>query len=209
VHVRGWTLYPTRRVPKLGPGARFASTAIFVSSLLFSARALAAAQVVGASMTGAQETPANASPATGTCSASIDPSLLQVTFSGTFSGLAAQASGATLRGLAGRGSVGPGLLTATTLTAGVSGSLSGGGTLTSEQAAGMLAGQTYCEIDDATFPSGEIRGQLILPPAAPAVTPCGVAWLALIVGCAGVVSRGVARRRVDVTQSATHLGRAA
>jgi hypothetical protein len=34
---------------------------------------------------------------------------------------------------------------------------SGSGALTGSQVAGMLAAETYCEIDDGAFPSGEIR----------------------------------------------------
>ncbi len=159
---------------------------IFVALVLFSRLALAAPQFLVANMTGGQETPANASTAMGTCSASVDPATLRVSFSGTFTGLAAQASAASLRGLAGAGTVGPVLLAQTSLAAGVSGTFSGSGTLTSAQVAGMLAGEIYCEMDDAAFPSGEIRGQLTLPSVVPALTPEALAWLGALLGCAGV-----------------------
>src|ERR1019366_1524382 len=67
-----------------------------------------------------------------------------------------------------------------------SGTFSGSGTLTSEQVAGMLAAKTYCEVDDSAFPSGELRGPLSLPSAAPALPPVGVGWLAIALGAMGI-----------------------
>ncbi len=166
----------------------------FAVLLLTSRLAFAAPQSVTANMTGGQETPSNASAATGTCSASVDPSTLRVSFSGTFSGLAAQASAASLRGLAGRGAVGPVLLAQTTVTAGASGTFSGSGTLTSAQVAGMLAGETYCELDDAAFPSGEIRGQLTIPRVAPALSVESLALLGALLACAGVARQKIQAR---------------
>lgn len=69
--------------------------------LLSSTHALAAVQTLGATMGGAQETPPNGSMATGTCTATVDPSTLDVTFSGTFVNLTASATAAALRGLSG------------------------------------------------------------------------------------------------------------
>jgi MYXO-CTERM domain-containing protein len=155
-------------------------------------QALAAPQTLSATMNGAQETPANASVATGSCTASADPTTLQVTFSGTFSSLASPASAAVLRGLAKPGSVAPVLLSATTVTAALAGTFTGSGALTSEQVSGMIAGETYCEIDDAAFPTGEIRGQLAVPVPSPAEPWWGVAGLAALLGFAGAASR---RRR--------------
>ncbi len=167
---------------------------IFAVLLLLSRLAFAAPQFVTGNMTGGQETPVNASAATGTCSASVDPSTLQVSFSGAFSGLGAQASAASLRGLAGRGAMGPVLLAQTTLTAGASGTFSGSGTLTSAQVAGILAGETYCEMDDAAFPSGEIRGQLTIPSVVPALSVESLALLVALLACAGVARRRIQAR---------------
>jgi hypothetical protein len=168
--------------------------AIFVALVLVSGLALAAPQFLVAQMTGGQETPANSSTATGTCSANVDPATLRVSFSGSFTGLAAQASAASLRGLAGAGAVGPVLLSQTSLAAGVSGNFSGSGTLTSAQVAGMLAGDIYCEMDDAAFPSGEIRGQLTLPSVVPTLTPEALAGLGALLGCAGVALQRIRAR---------------
>jgi hypothetical protein len=104
---------------------------------------------------------------------------LRVTFGGTFAGLSAPASTALLRGLAGPGATAPALLPPTTLTVGTSGTFSGSGTLTSGQAAGVVSGQTYCEIADAEFPSGELPGQLSVAPAVPAI-PTGSTGLLII-----------------------------
>ena len=156
--------------------------------------AFGAPQFVTANMTGGQEAPANASTATGTCSASVDPSTLRVSFSGAFSGLGAQASAASLRGLAGRGAVGPVILSQATLTASASGTFSGSGTLTSAQVAGMLAGETYCEMDDAAFPSGEIRGQLAIPSVVPALPVESTALLGVLLAWASVARQRIQAR---------------
>ena len=155
--------------------------------LLSSTHGLAAVQTLGATIGGAQETPPNGSMATGTCTATVDPSTLDVTFSGTFVNLTASATAAALRGLSGPGATAPVLLAPGTLTSGTSGTFSGSGTLTPEQVAGLLASKTYCEVDDPAFPSGEIRGQLSLPSVAPALMPVDVAWVALALGGAGIV----------------------
>jgi hypothetical protein len=175
----------------------------FAVLFLLSRLAFAAPQIVTANMTGGQETPVNASTATGTCSASVDPSTLRVSLSGAFSGLGAQASAASLRGLAARGEVAPVLLAQTALTAGASGTFSGSGTLTSAQVAGMLTGETYCEVDDAAFPSGEIRGQLTIPLGVPALSVESMALLGALLACAGVARQRIhagsgSRRARDV-----------
>lgn len=91
------------------------------------------------------------------------------------------------------------LLAPGTLTSGTSGTFAGNGTLTPEQVAGLLAAKAYCEVDDPAFPSGEVRGQLSLPPVVPALMPAGVGWLAIALGGAGVVAlraRGRGTRRL-------------
>lgn len=177
-----------RQVPSI-EYAVFVAISIFASLFLVSGMAVAAPQVISATMTGAQATPSNTSTATGTCSASVDSTTLLATFSGTFTGLAAQATAAYLRGPVGFGAVGPVILPKSNVTAGLSGTFQGSGLVTAGQAAALLAGQTYCEIDDATFPTGEIRGQLTTLAPAPAMAPWGVAGLALLLAWAGIASR--------------------
>lgn len=76
------------------------------------------------------------------------------------------------------------------LTDSTSGTFSGSGSLMPQAVAGMLSGDTYCQVDDPSFPSGEIRGQLpIPPPALPALPPSGVAILVVVlagVGCSAL-----------------------
>jgi hypothetical protein len=170
---------------------RRATAILFVAALsvLRTGVARAAPETLSATMSGAQETPPNTSVARGTCSATVDPTMLQVSFAGNFSGLVTPATAVTLRGLANAGVTAPALLSASSFTASLSGTFTGSGTLAPEQVAGMTAGETYCEVDDATFPSGEIRGQLTLPVPTPAVPEWGVACLAALLGCAGVGSR--------------------
>jgi hypothetical protein len=135
-------------------------TWLFVAFSMAPALVIAAPRSVHADLTGTQVVPPNASTATGTCAATVDTTTLQVTFNGTFTNLAASPTSVAIRGLAGPGAIAPVLLVHSTVTAAMSGTFSGGGFLTAAQTAGMLAGQTYCEIDDVAFPSGEVRGQL-------------------------------------------------
>jgi len=181
--------------PRQSASRRTSATILFALTLLIvlPGQAAAAPQTLSATMSGAQETPANASVATGSCTGSADPTTLQVTFSCTFSNLASRASSAVLRGLAKPGTAAPVLLSATTVTAALSGTFTGSGALTTQQVSGMLAGETYCEIDDAAFPSGEIRGQLALPAASPAEPWWSLVGLAALLGRAGAASR---RRRM-------------
>jgi hypothetical protein len=81
------------------------------------------------------------------------------------------------------------LLSASSFTASQAGTFTGSGTLSPEQIAGMTAGETYCEVDDTAFPSGEIRGQLTLPAPTPAAPGWVVACLAVLLGWRGVASR--------------------
>jgi hypothetical protein len=143
-------------------------------------------------MNGAQETPPNSSTATGSCTATLDDVTGAVTFSGTFSGLAANATAAHIHGLAGPGVAAAVLIPATSVTAATDGTFSGSGTLSAANVTGMLAGQTYCNVHDATFPSGEIRGQLVGNPV-PALPLPLVGLLALALAGAGAWA---ARRRL-------------
>jgi hypothetical protein len=156
--------------------------------LLLSQPALASTQTLRAQLSGAQEVPADTSTATGSCTASVDTASGHLTFSGTFSGLRAAATAAAIHGLVGSGAIAGVIVPQTTVTNAVSGTFSGSGTLTSQELAGTLAGQTYCEIDDAAFPSGEIRGQLTVSVAAPAFPPLAVGLLVIVLGGVGLVS---------------------
>jgi hypothetical protein len=190
LEAREWPTGPVRSAAFRKERARFAGAAIAAALAFCSAEALASPQALGGTMSGTQETPPNTTTATGSCVASVDETTLLVAFSGTFTGLEAQATSASLRGPAAPGAVGPVLLTQTTIAAASSGTFSGSGTLTDVQVANLLAGETYCEIDDGAFPSGEIRGRLTVLPAAPALGRWEVAWLAVLLAGMAIAARG-------------------
>ena len=161
---------------------------LFALLVLASSPSFASTQVVSGTMNGAQEVPPHTTAATGTCTATIDEVAGNVTFSGTFSGLGAAASSANLRGSAGPGATAPVILTQTSITPSAAGTFSGSGTLTGPLLAAMLSGQTYCEIDDAAFPAGEIRGQLTVATPIPALPPGALALLAAAICGAGIAA---------------------
>jgi hypothetical protein len=167
----------------------FAAAAMM--AVLAPAPALAAQHTANTVLSGSQEVPANSSTASGTCTATVDDVTGNVSFSGTFSGLRAAASSAQVRGLAGPGVTGPVILSQTTVTFAQSGTFFGSGVVSPQSVAGILVGEAYCEIDDAAFPSGEIRGQLSPPfstQALPAWLSAGLGALLLAMGCLRLTS---------------------
>jgi hypothetical protein len=150
---------------------------------------------IAATMNGAQEVPMHTTGATGACTAVVDPATGNVTLNGTFTGLSAPATAASLHGLAGLGVTAPVLLNSTFVSSALSGTFSGSGSLSPTQIAGMLAGDTYCEIADNTFPSGEIRGQLAA--ATPAIPAPAVLLLLLAVGSAGIAAMRMRPRNMQ------------
>jgi hypothetical protein len=140
------------------------------------------------------EVPASRSSATGTCDVTVDSGANTVTLSGSFSGLGSAATAAAIHGLAPYGAVAPAIVPATTVTPATAGSFSGTGSITGAEVAGLLAGEGYCEIDDAAFPTGEIRGQIRGPSSAPAVERrhLAILWLALgLTGALVTMRRGI------------------
>lgn len=113
---------------------------------------------------GAQEVPAVASTATGDVTVLLDRLTREVFLTGTFSGLAANATAGHIhRGPA--GSFG-GVVVNLSPTAFTSGSLTGTGTVTASFADSMIRGLSYANIHNASFTAGEIRaqlGNLVLP----------------------------------------------
>ena len=161
--------------------------AVLFAAVLLPRVALAGQGLV-ATMTGTQEVPATSSTATGQCWATVDPATDLVTFSGRFSGLSAPVTGVAVHATSGPGNVAPAVLAQAALTSAVSGTFSGAGTLRPAVVAGVLAGKAYCELDSTAFPQGEIRGQLALPSATPALSPACVFALLSALGTAGLVA---------------------
>ena len=110
---------------------------------------------------GAQENPPITTTGTGTLSGTYNASTNVWNYTVTWTGLSSAATLVELRGPASVG-VNGNLLTTLTITApGVSGSASGSVTLSESQEASLLANQLYYNVVNATYVTGEIRGQII------------------------------------------------
>jgi hypothetical protein len=164
--------------------------------LLFTTAAPAATRHFKANMDGAQEVPAVATTATGTCNATLDDVTGAVTFSGTFTGLSSNANNAHIHGLAPVGMGAGVIVPASSFTAGTSGIFGGSGTLSPANIAGMIAGQTYCNVHSINFGAGEIRGQLTASPV-PSMGTWGASAFAL--GLAATGAWLLMRRRQDAS----------
>ncbi len=96
----------------------------------------------------------------GTAAVSVNTITGDVSVSGTFTGLTSNATASHIHGLAAPGSA-AGVILPLTIDSATSGSLSGGGTLSSSNLAGLLAGSTYINIHTPNNGPGEIRGQIV------------------------------------------------
>src|SRR3954452_18019760 len=133
-------------------------------------------------MLGANETPPNPSPATGTATVVFDTVARNLTYSLTYANLSAPATAGHIHAGA-MGIAGPIILPFDPNPTGVSGTVSGVFTATSltntadsgismftDLLTAAMANQLYANIHDATYPAGEIRGQLVEVTATPAPT---------------------------------------
>ncbi|MDI1262799.1 MAG: CHRD domain-containing protein [bacterium] len=109
-------------------------------------------------LNGKSEVPPNASKATGTAEIDFDPATKKLSWRMIHSGLSEQPTAAHFHGPAEpgkNGSVAIVILNATSIP------IVGAATLTDAQAADLLAGKYYINIHTATYPGGEIRGQVL------------------------------------------------
>jgi hypothetical protein len=173
-----------------------------VFALLAAAPSQAAIITFTATLTGAQETPPNASTATGSATVGLNTIAHTLSVNESFSGLiGGVAAAAHIHCCAGPGVAAivavpfpfPGFPAATSGTFSQGFDLTmattynpafitaHGGTAASADAAleaAMASGLTYVNIHNATFPGGEIRGQLVTPePATIALFVTGIAGL--------------------------------
>lgn len=113
---------------------------------------------------GAQEAPNKvATAATGTLSGNYNKDNNTLTYTVSWSGL----TGGNPSAMHFHGAADPGVaagvqIPITGFTAAASGSVSGTATLTDAQETDLLNGQWYYNIHNATYPAGEIRGQVVL-----------------------------------------------
>jgi hypothetical protein len=132
----------------------------------------AGGQLFTATLTGAQEVPPNASTATGTGSVLLSDDQTTITVNMSFDGLTDPASMAHIHGPAAPGSNAPVIFDFAGVPNATSGSIPEQSfAITPTQVADLLNGLHYFNIHNATFPGGEIRGQIAGAPAVPTPTP--------------------------------------
>jgi hypothetical protein len=112
-----------------------------------------------ATLDGGQEVPPNTSPATGTGCFTLDQTALTLSYQIQFSGLTASQTDAHIHGFAPPGVSAP-VLFPLPQGSPIAGTIQ----VTQAQAAQIFDGQTYVNIHSASFPNGEIRGQILRAP---------------------------------------------
>lgn len=106
---------------------------------------------------GSQQVPPNPSTATGNFSAILDATANMVYLTGSFAGLAANATVAHIHTGAAHGNGSP--FVNLTPSAATTGTVHGISSITATNTTDMLNGNTYVNVHNATYPGGEIRGQ--------------------------------------------------
>ena len=136
-----------------------------------------------------QEVPSptlNGSTPTGSATVVVDTSSGEVEVSGTYSGMTSDVVSAHLHGLAATGQT-AGVIFGFDVSGGTSGTFAGADTLSSENLAGLLAGQTYLNVHTMDNGPGEIRAQVPEP---------GMSGLFLV----GILTWLVQRRRAQLAR---------
>ncbi len=110
-------------------------------------------------MTGLNQVPPVATPATGVAYAVLNKNTLLLRWKASFSGLSGPATAGHFHGPA---MIGANANSTLALKVPVRSPLEGQATLTPAQAAAILGGKWYLNIETAAHPRGEIRGQMIL-----------------------------------------------
>ncbi len=113
-----------------------------------------------ASLSGSQEVPANASTGSGIVIVKYNTATNFLLLYGDYMDLTANTSASHIHGFADPGS-NAGVIVTLTNTGGTTGALTGSATLTELQETELLNGRMYVNVHNATFPGGEVRGQLI------------------------------------------------
>jgi hypothetical protein len=129
-----------------------------------------------------QEVPPHNTPAYGDATLTLDTTTDLVTVTaGNYADLLGGTIAVSLNGLAAPGANGAVLISLTLDNPGTTtGTFSGSGTLADDPTAnGMIMGNTYINIRDSVFPSGEIRGQVTQTPEPSTLVLASLAALAL------------------------------
>lgn len=111
-----------------------------------------------ATMTAGEEVPSNGSGGNGTVTATLDGTTLSV--GGTYANLTGAATAAHVHSGA-KGVAGPVVCPLTVSESGTAGSGALSGNCTSLSANDLDSGNLYVNVHTATYPEGEIRGQLV------------------------------------------------
>ncbi len=114
-----------------------------------------------ANATAAQENPATASTATGGLTGTYNKSTNKLTYTIAWTGISGTAAALHFHGPALPGANASPVITLTITTPATTGGATGEVTLTEAQEADMLAGKWYWNVHTATYPGGEIRGQVL------------------------------------------------
>jgi hypothetical protein len=141
---------------------RLAQTACLAAVLGLAACAGAPKSATGSTtlkgtLSGAAEVPPNPSSATGAFEGKFDTETNVLTWTVTYSGLSAPATAAHFHGPALPGQNAGVVVPFPNATSPIKGST----TLNSGQAADLMAGKWYVNVHTATYPGGEIRGQVM------------------------------------------------
>jgi hypothetical protein len=117
---------------------------------------------VNATLNGASQVPANASTATGIVTGTFNKVTNQLSLKVSFNGLTANASASHIH-IGAVGVNGGVIVPFAGVPAAKSGTFTYTGVLSAANATALLAGNTYVNVHNASFPGGEIRGQLSTP----------------------------------------------
>lgn len=112
-----------------------------------------------ATLQGSQQVPANASTGSGIVIVKYDMPTHSLLLYGDYQDLAATVTASHIHGIAAAGA-NAGVLFTLTHTGGTTGTISGSAILTAPQETALFAGNMYVNVHNATYPGGEIRGQL-------------------------------------------------
>jgi hypothetical protein len=130
---------------------------------LWAGAALAAPISFTVALTGAQQSPAVQTTGTGTASLTYDPTTHVVTWSVSYSGLSGPVTMGHFHGPAAAGANGPPTIWLTKQGTPADNPIKGEATLTADQAQQFTGGMWYINLHTQAHPSGEVRGQVIVP----------------------------------------------